>query len=286
MADEPEGFRASLNDATLADLVQMKCLSGSRGAYRVTSQGSVGFLFFDGGGIQHAIAADAVGEAAALEILSWQRGTFEPCDAPWPATPTVGTTWQNLLMRAAQARDESGRHVVSELRSSMAPPRPTKPPRPPSAQRAREGVGASTELTAPAHHPSEPPPHPVTLRTPVVPRPASPSAAAASGAPRGSVPPPTRDLSRVAVQGFVRLDADGNTLTRSGDDEGLGPSAAYALRLADVIGEALGLGSARALEWSTQRGRTFAHREPSGRLVALRTPHDADLRALRERFGL
>jgi Domain of unknown function (DUF4388) len=121
------GFRASLRGATLPDLVQLECLAQSDAAFRITSQNKIGHLFFQKGQIVHALTGDLEGEAAALEILKWQKGVFEPCNVAWPDAPTVHSGWQNILLLAAQARDESGRHNLVAFpkgRTSSTPPAP------------------------------------------------------------------------------------------------------------------------------------------------------------------
>src|SRR6188768_841952 len=104
-ADE-EGFRASITGASLPDLVQMECLGNSTLSVRVISGDEEGYLYFHRGQIVHAVSSSAVGEAAALEILGWNRGTFEPCSAGWPTTHSISKPWQALLMCAATKRDE------------------------------------------------------------------------------------------------------------------------------------------------------------------------------------
>ena len=47
----------------------MECLAGSRLVVLVTGEGGIGYLYFDRGQIVHAVTADHMGEAAALEIL-------------------------------------------------------------------------------------------------------------------------------------------------------------------------------------------------------------------------
>ncbi|MDP9036964.1 MAG: DUF4388 domain-containing protein [Myxococcota bacterium] len=116
-AQGPPGFQARINGATLADLVQMECLAGARRIVRVASDGHVGYLFFRGGSVVHAIARSAIGEAAALEILLWNEGSFEPVDRDWPIKESVTCSWQSLLLRAAQMRDERHGHRVVSLRA-------------------------------------------------------------------------------------------------------------------------------------------------------------------------
>ncbi len=102
----PSGFQAQIKGATIGDLVQMECLAGSRRVVRVTSGSNVGFLYFRGGEIVHAVARTLSGEAAALDMLSWNEGSFEPAEREWPAKDTIACNWQTLLIRAAQLRDE------------------------------------------------------------------------------------------------------------------------------------------------------------------------------------
>jgi len=102
----PSGFQAQIKGATIGDLVQMECLAGSRRVVRVTSGSNVGFLYFRGGAIVHAVARTLSGEAAALDMLSWNEGSFEPAEREWPAKDTIACNWQTLLIRAAQLREE------------------------------------------------------------------------------------------------------------------------------------------------------------------------------------
>ncbi len=102
----PSGFHGQIKDASLSDLVQMECLAGSRGVVRVTSGGQLGYLFFRAGAVVHATAGALVGEPAALEMLTWKQGAFQPVDREWPSQETISCKWQSLLLRAAQKQDE------------------------------------------------------------------------------------------------------------------------------------------------------------------------------------
>lgn len=227
----------SVNGASLADFVQMECMARSRRAFRVTSAEMIGYLYFDGGQIVHALTGDHTGEAAALEILNWRDGAVEPCSAGWPDLPTIRSSWQGLLLRVAQAQDESGRHNL---------------------------VSFPTQRAA-------------------VPRPAESRNAPRSEEPQMSVPPNSSFANFLAV---VRMDPNGNVLTAKGDTEELAPIAAYAARLADLVGDMLGMESLVALECAFTDERLMLHRERSGNLVALKARPDQDLAAVRELFGI
>lgn len=250
--EEEEGFRASLSGAALPDLVQMECLALTEGSFRVISGGQVGYLFFQRGQLTHALVDDLSGEEAALEILEWQRGTFEPCRVAWPEQPTITSTWQNLLLTSARARDESGRRRLAAVR----PPKPT-----------RGGSTGPASVTRPAS----------TL--PPVPRDTRPPAFVEDPAPA------SQPVGGVG-QAFVRLDRAGNVIASRGDAEELSQVASYAARLSELIGEALGMTRFTALESTHPAARQVVHLDPEGGVVALRAPLDADLSAIRKKFDL
>jgi hypothetical protein len=132
----PSGFRANLNGAALSDLVQLECLNRVSGAFRITSGNAVGYLFFRQGEIIHAVTDQEIGEPAALVIMGWRDGTFEPCKLDLPESPTITMHWQHLLLRAAQIRDEADRSKLVSFPQKRATPRPpaiTRPSAPPPA---------------------------------------------------------------------------------------------------------------------------------------------------------
>ena len=236
------GFRASLTGASLADLVQMECLANSTLAVRVVSGNDTGYLYFQGGQIVHAMSPSAVGEAAALEILGWDRGSFEPCNAGWPTGATIAKSWQALLMQAANARDEARRRTVVDFPRERTQGSPMqKPPLPLS----------------------QPPPLPVS-----------------------SAPPqcgPT--LGGQGIVRAVRLEADGKVLSTRGDAEDLAAITAYAVRLAQLVGDGLGMEDLRAIECVTSTRRRLFYLEKNGNLIGLEATADAELGPLRERLG-
>src|SRR5579862_3875349 len=100
----PSGFQGHINGATLNDLVQMECLAGVKRVVRVASATHLGHFFFRDGSLVHAATRSITGEAAALEMLSWNEGSFEPVEREWPLKESITCTWQNLVLRAAQLR--------------------------------------------------------------------------------------------------------------------------------------------------------------------------------------
>jgi len=243
---DDDGFRVSLEGATLPDFVQMECLAQSNRVFRITSGHRIGYLFFNKGQMIHALSGDHVGEPAALEILKWRDGSVEPCSVGWPDAPTIHSTWQNLLILSAQARDESGRHKLVSFPSNRS---------------------ATSTATG-------------TLRSDTT------KLAVKREDPPMSAPPSSQSLSLAQFQAFVRLDPAGNIVSAKGEAEELAPVAAYAARLAELIGNMLGMEGFSSLECGFPKDRVFLHRERSGNLVALKVPAEAEVGALRERFGV
>jgi hypothetical protein len=254
---DDDGFRVSLEGATLPDFVQMECLANSNRVFRITSGHRIGYLFFKKGQMIHALSGDFVGEAAALEILKWRDGSVEPCNVGWPDAPTIRSTWQNLLLLSAQARDESGRHKLVSFpgnRSATATLRSTDSSRGADSTRSLESTQRAT--------------------------------LAKREEASMNAPPSSQSLTVAQFQAFVRLDPAGNVVSAKGESEELAPVAAYTARLAELIGNMLGMEGFSSLECGFPKQRIFLHRERSGNLVALQVPGEADVAALRERFGI
>jgi len=222
----------------------MACLSRTEGAFRVISQGRIGYLFFRSGQVVHAVLDELSGLPAALELLSWDAGTFEPSNMSWPDLATIDVGWQNLILLSARQRDESGRHRM-----------PSHVPRPVRA--------------APA----------VIKSVPPVP---------ASVAPREEPisAPQSPPISAAMIEASVRVDTRGALVSGRGAAEELAEIAGYASRLAQLIGEAFGMDGFSALESAHERHRRLVYVDARGGLIALTASPQADLGALRQKFGL
>jgi hypothetical protein len=234
------GFQARIKGANLADLVQMECLAGSKRAVRVTSGDLVGYLFFRGGQVVHALARSLIGEAAALEMLGWDEGTFDPAERDWPSKDSITCNWQGLLLRAAQARDESLAGSVVVLHADGRAK--SKPPTPP--------VGESIEFDV----------------TPIQ----------VAG----------HTLRSEDFQLFLRMSRDGAVIASQGGTQEFADIAAYALRLAQLIGDGLGIERFVAMECTFKEGRCFIVVEDGGEIVALKPRPQTDASSLRELFKL
>ncbi|HEY4185471.1 MAG TPA: DUF4388 domain-containing protein [Polyangia bacterium] len=246
------GFSARLQGASLWDLVQMECLGRTHRAVRITSGPQAGLLFFDGGRVIHAETAHALGEAAAMEILSWVSGSFDPCDSAWPRLPTITTSTEGLLLKAAQGRDEGPQSNLVAFPGRTGARAPNfEPPL------LADDKDWESEVT----------------------RPAGPSIGLGFDANRRDSGAAVIDLPIAA-----RLAANGTVIETNDDD--LADAVAYAGRLAGLIGELLGLEGFRALECASKEERLVIYVEEEGGLVAGRVPAAADVSILRDRLGL
>lgn len=252
------GFRARLEGLTLFDLVQMECIARTRRVMRVTSGGRVGYLFFREGEIVHATTRNVVGERAALEMLGWTDGVFEPCNIVWPERDTIQSSWQNLLIASATAKDEDAAGKLVRL--------PSRRP-------------AALEAASRRPVPSEPPPS----KAPDTVRPPPPSG---SAAPNETAMKSAQGLTTNGVQRAVRIDPNGKVLSTAGDTTELVGFAAYAARVGDLIGQALGLEKFQAFELSYETTRCLLYIEDGGNIVVVESKNGAELGSMARKAGL
>jgi hypothetical protein len=241
------GFQGRIQGASLSDLVQMECLANSRGAVRVTSGSNVGYLFFRGGAVVHALAGSLLGEAAALQMLGWNEGTFQTVEREWPAKESISCTWQSLLLRAAQLHDEreAGVNDGKPVQSVVALRRDARP-----SSKAGQEVMDSVEFDV---TPIEVAGH--TLRS--------------------------EDFDLI-----LRLTPTGAVTVNQGATQDFADIVAYACRLSELIGMLLGVERFVAMECTFKSGRCFILLEEDGRVVALGPRPSADLTTIRELLGV
>jgi predicted regulator of Ras-like GTPase activity (Roadblock/LC7/MglB family) len=220
-----QGFRASISGLNLFEFVQIECLTGARRAVRVTSGNRIGYLFFEDGAVTHALTPDAHGEVAARQILSWVEGALDECSIEAPEHARVHAPWQQILLRAAQAKDEQSRGNLVEFPRSKSPP---------------DAVQVVPNLVAAAPKPER--------------------------EPQSTSRPRTHD----GVLGAVRLDAFGQVTSKRGDTTELAGLAEYALRLAELLGAALGAGELSSVDARFGRTRCAIKKESTKGVVIVR----------------
>ena len=113
---DSEKFQGTLSDLHLADIIQLKCMSGSSKALQFTGpKGEKARVYFEAGQVRHATAPGKEGVAAFNEIVSWKGGQISEVTGAGSVPRTIREDWQMLLMDAVRAMDEK------RDRSSHAP---------------------------------------------------------------------------------------------------------------------------------------------------------------------
>ncbi len=114
-AEEPAGsFTASLNELSLIEIVQLKCLAAATTRLDVSSHHSfqAGSIHLTNGEIVHVEVRDesaqvvAVGEQALAHIVAWRGGNVQELTPASTPERSIFEHWQALLLNAAQQCDE------------------------------------------------------------------------------------------------------------------------------------------------------------------------------------
>ncbi|HEX8281107.1 MAG TPA: response regulator, partial [Chthoniobacterales bacterium] len=107
--DQPEGekFQGTLSDLHIADIIQLKCMSGATSVLEFTGpRGEKARVFFDNGQVRHAIAPGKSGVEAFNEIVKWKGGMISEVSGAGESPRSIDFDWQMLLMEAVRRIDE------------------------------------------------------------------------------------------------------------------------------------------------------------------------------------
>jgi DNA-binding response OmpR family regulator len=116
---DSEKFQGTLSDLHIADIIQLKCMSGSTSAVEFTGpNGQKARVYFEEGQVRHATAPGKKGVAAFNEIVNWQGGTISEISGTGKNPRTIDLDWQVLLMEAVRAFDEK-RGAAPRKKSTM-----------------------------------------------------------------------------------------------------------------------------------------------------------------------
>src|SRR4029077_13653565 len=115
---DSEKFQGTLSDLHLADIIQLKCMSGSSAVLQFTGpQGEKARVYFENGQVRHATAPGKEGIAAFNEIVNWKGGQISEVSSAAQPPRTIDLDWQVLLMEAVRKLDEA-----RDTASSVPPP--------------------------------------------------------------------------------------------------------------------------------------------------------------------
>ena len=113
---QDEKFQGTLSDLHIADIIQLKCMSGSTSVLEFTGpKGEKARVFFENGQVRHAIAPGKEGMLAFNEIVSWKGGKISEVFQTGPGPHTIDLDWQVLLMEAVRNFDEAGAARLATL---------------------------------------------------------------------------------------------------------------------------------------------------------------------------
>ncbi len=104
-AAEP-GFRGVMRRVGLEDLIQLECLNGKSTLLDISNDKLRGRIWIERGEIVHAVAGALSGETALHKLLALRGGEFSLKPLEEPQSRTIHGQWMQLLMEAAQLRDE------------------------------------------------------------------------------------------------------------------------------------------------------------------------------------
>ena len=117
-----ERFQGTLSDLHIADIIQLKCISGATSMLEFTGpRGEKARVYFENGQVRHATAPGKEGMAAFNQIVDWKGGVISEVPVPHGTPHTIDLEWQVLLMEAVRTIDES-RSTEPQTVVSSAPP--------------------------------------------------------------------------------------------------------------------------------------------------------------------
>ncbi|HSH39923.1 MAG TPA: response regulator, partial [Chthoniobacterales bacterium] len=106
--DEGTKFQGKLSDLHIADIIQLKCMSGATSVLEFTGpRGEKARVWFENGQVRHAIAPGREGIPAFNEIVNWKGGMISEVSGAGEAPRTIDLDWQILLMEAVRKIDEA-----------------------------------------------------------------------------------------------------------------------------------------------------------------------------------
>ncbi len=105
---EGEKFQGTLSDLHMADIIQLKCMSGATSVLEFTGpHGEKARVFFEEGQVRHATAPNQIGIEAFNQIVHWRGGMISEVAGAGPSPRTIDLDWQILLMDAVRKIDEA-----------------------------------------------------------------------------------------------------------------------------------------------------------------------------------
>lgn len=120
--EEGVRFQGTLSDLHVADIIQLKCMSGATSMLEFTGpRGEKAQVYFENGQVRHATAPGKQGLEAFNQIVDWQGGKISEVPVPYGIPHTIDLDWQVLLMEAVRKLDEARATVPASGASNQQP---------------------------------------------------------------------------------------------------------------------------------------------------------------------
>jgi len=118
---DAEKFQGTLSDLHIADIVQLKCMSGATAGIELTApSGEKGRVYFERGQVRHATAGEREGLEAFNDIMNWPGGRISEVPADL-SKRSIDVDWQVLIMEGARKVDEKRERLrVKQARQKEA----------------------------------------------------------------------------------------------------------------------------------------------------------------------
>jgi CheY-like chemotaxis protein len=118
--EERKGFKGTITDFHLSDLIQMNCLGRMTSCLYVNRDESSGKIYFSEGNLIHAECDSMEGEEAFYEMLSWEGGGFSTKRGEEAPKETIIKGWQSLLLEGLRRLDEANPDRKSDAAEKQA----------------------------------------------------------------------------------------------------------------------------------------------------------------------
>ena len=115
--DPGVGFRGVMRKVGLEDLIQLECMNCKSTLLEVSNGKMRGRIYIERGEIVHADADGLIGEPALYKVLALRGGQFSLKSLEQPERRTIQGQWMQLLMEAAQQRDEETNFITADAES-------------------------------------------------------------------------------------------------------------------------------------------------------------------------
>ena len=102
-------LKGNLQSISLTDVLQLLHVNKKAGLLQVNGEKVNGVLYISNGEVVHAETRTTKGEAAAFEILEWEKGDFEFLASKVSSQQSIRRTVPDLLMEAARTSDSRRR---------------------------------------------------------------------------------------------------------------------------------------------------------------------------------